>query len=227
MSRLCFALLFTVITAFTHQARAVIVWDQGPDTGDYGGIYVNRSDRTNYADKVIFRENTVVDGLNYFTSVFDLSARNGDQDFRIKIFSGDFYEFPETLLFSESIGFNRFTKNLPTKGNATGNFDVTVDMYEFSFTPFEMLADTVYLVGLSGNGFDAGQATVLSPQDGKMAQLSGDNPSSETDVGDQMFQLTATSRSNPSVSVPVPASLALFAIGGACFGMSRIRLRVR
>lgn len=67
----------------------------------------------------------------------------------------------------------------------SGGFLVFVNLA----TPFSAAAGETFWYGVSGNGFELGQFSVLSPGDGTMAQFSGSIFSFHTGVGDQMFQL--------------------------------------
>ena len=77
----------------------------------------------------------------------------------------------------------------------------------------DVLGGVQYWIGASGNGFEAGQVSLLGsgdPGDGQMAQFSGTTYEFMTQVGDQSYQLIG----NPSGgTTPEPSSLTLIGIG--------------
>ncbi|CAN5462199.1 hypothetical protein BH11PSE9_BH11PSE9_22720 [soil metagenome] len=177
-------------------ASGAVVWDQGPATGLTTGSFVNETDGQNFADAVRFDADTVVTGLNFFTGE-RLAAHSGAYDFRIK-FLADAANAPGALMMSTDVGF------------VSSAFDVTPDIneYRFTFAPVTLRAATTYWVGVSGIGFDAGQAAVAAPGDGQMAQFAGGTLQYQAvPVGDQMFQLTS--------AVPEPQTYALLLAGVA------------
>lgn len=174
-------------------AQAGIVWDQGPSTGTISGSWVNQTANQNFADKVNLGTDTNVIGLNYFTN-FDLSGQTGSSDFHLKILS-DSAGTPGAYLYQADLGYSN---SLTLPG---------INEYQFSFANFTFLANTSYWIGLSGNGFEAAQLSVSTPQDGSMAMFSGSTFATMVGIGDQMFQLTSEN------SVPEPGSLALIGLG--------------
>lgn len=171
-----------------------VVWDQGPGTGVVTGTYVNETNGQNFADTVRFDADTVVGGFNLFTTV-SLADHAGAADFHIKFLADD-GGAPGAVLMATDAGF------------VSSSFGVATDLnaYHFDFAPIALRAGTTYWVGVSGNGFDAGQAALMAPQDGQMAQFAGGSLQYQSvPVGDQMFQLTS--------AVPEPQTYALLLAG--------------
>lgn len=207
------ALLKSVFVSLALSTLAVsagaqtVVWDQGPATGAIGGSWMNQTGSQNFADKVSFANDTIINGFNYFTSS-DLSSRTGSSAFHLKIFS-DNASNPGTALYQTDLGFTSF--------GASSNAQLNVATFLFSSQLFA--ANTAYWVGLSGNGFEASQVSVLSPQDGEMAMFHGSTYSSKSGVGDQMFQLTTP--------VPEPETYALLLAGLGLIGATVIRRKAK
>lgn len=172
---------------------ASVVWDQGPNTGMVTGTFVNQTDGQNFADAVRFDADTVVGGLNFFTGE-TLDAHAGASDFHIK-FLADAAGAPGGVLMATDTGF----------ASSAPGVAADLNEYRFAFAPITLRAGTTYWVGVSGNGFDAGQAALIAPQDGQMAQFAAGALQYEVPVGDQMFQLTS--------AVPEPQTYALLLAG--------------
>lgn len=188
-----------------------VVWDKGPSTGPAGDVWSNQTAGQNFADSVTLAHTTFITGYNYFT-VFDLSADNASDAFHLKVLA-DAGGQPGAYLTQEDIGF--------TSVESVGG---GIDELSFTFAPIEFTAGTTYWVGLSGNGFEAAQLSVLDPGYDGMAQFDGASfdfmatgANGFTDVGDQMFQLTGV--------VPEPANLALMTAGLAFVGFAARRRR--
>ncbi len=206
------AALAGLVLGVSGFANATIIWDQGPSTGDFGGSWNNYTISQNFADNVMFTSDTLVTGLNYFTD-FDLSSQTGSSAFNLHIYN-DASGAPSTLFHQENLGFSASVLNAGTTLNGT-----SVNMLEFNFSGLNFLMNTTYWVGLSGNGFGAGQVSLSGtfPQDGQIARFSGDTFSTMATVGDQMFQLTS------AAEVPEPSTLAILALGLIGLGARRFR----
>lgn len=209
--------VLTLALAATLSAGAVqastIVWDQGPSTGDIGDEWSNTSDGQNFADSVTFASTTAVTGYNFFTDL-DLTSDNGSSAFHLKVLTDAGGE-PGSYLVQEDIGYATMTQL------ANGLTEIS-----FVFSPIVLAAGQTYWVGVSGNGFEAGQYSVLGPNYDGMAQFNGSSfdfmatgVNGYTDVGDQMFQLTGVS------GVPEPTGLALVAAGLGVAGFAARRRR--
>jgi hypothetical protein len=188
-----------------------IVWDKGPSTGPAGDAWSNQTAGQNFADSVTLAHTTFITGFNYFT-VLDLSGDNASDAFHLKVLA-DAGGQPGAYLTQEDIGFQAVT-------SIVGG----IEELSFQFAPIEFTAGTTYWVGLSGNGFEAAQLSVLDPGFDGMAQFDGASfdfmatgANGFTDVGDQMFQLTGV--------VPEPANIALMAAGLALVGFAVRRRR--
>ena len=184
---------------FTTMATAgVVVLDQGPSTGTFGNSWVNIRAGQNFADNISFSRQISVTGYNYF-SALNLTTRSGASAFHLRVWS-DHSGVPGALIFENDIGFSGYTHAYYSDRYSS------IDRYEFLFAPVTFNAGVTYWIGLAGNGFDAGMGAVLSPQDGRVAHFLGSHYFQMESIGDQMYQLTAT-------SVPEPGTCALFVAG--------------
>ncbi|MDY7110627.1 MAG: hypothetical protein SYC29_18495 [Planctomycetota bacterium] len=175
----------------TGSATAEIIWDYGPDTGSYGGCWANSTNGQEFAEQVIFDVDMYLTDIHIFTCI---SSPGGDS--RIKILDDDGAGNPGNWLYD----WNQ---------QADAWNDVGNDLYEaiYEFDEIVLEANTIYWIGVSGNGWEHGQASVLTPGDGTMAQFNGGTFNFHASVGDQMFQLTG-------YEVPAPAGLALLGCAG-------------
>jgi hypothetical protein len=176
------ALVLCLVCACASSAAADLLWDYGPSTGAYGGCWSNFTNGQNFAEQVKFDENVVIQGMDIWTCI---SAAGGNMHFKL------------------------LDDNNGNPGNYLEEFDLTHtswtpdgQLYKvgFDFADIPLDAGKTYWVGISGNGWELGQASVQTPGDGRMAQFNGRNFSFHTTVGDQMFQLRG---------IPEPATLLL------------------
>jgi hypothetical protein len=180
------AIVAVLLSGISPLAKAgPIVFNQGPLTGTYGGSWENVTAEQNFADKVSFQANTWVTGYNYFTN-YNLSADNGNSAFYLKLYS-DSKGLPGALLYSADLGFTSSW----VEGGDNG--------YHFDFAPQLFSADTTYWIGVSGNGFDAAQISLVNVAGGDvaMAQFAGSDFTQMAGVGDQAFQLTGEGAAVP------------------------------
>ncbi|HWP32100.1 MAG TPA: hypothetical protein VNK96_10320 [Fimbriimonadales bacterium] len=174
-------------------ANAVLLWDFGPTTGNYGGCWSNYTNGQNFADMVIFSDPVVVTQLNYFSCY----SSPGGSSWKLKLLD-DNGGIPGNYLVYADVSYSSYS--------FAGNFG-GADIYVATFpVNLALNANTPYWIGVSGNGFEGAQASVVAPGDGKMAQFSGTSYSFMTGVGDQMFQLEG-------YIVPEPISVVTLAAG--------------
>ena len=182
-------------------ANAMILFDQSPDTGTYGGSWVNQTDSQNFADRFELSQNAVVTDYDYFTT-FDPSSFG---TMHVKLLS-DNSNSPGTYLDQEDLASTNYFVYGTYSGNTVYEVDLTLN------NPWTITAGTQYWAGASGNGFEAAQMSLTTDgnplADGLMAQFSGSSYSGMTSVGDQAFALEG----HPS-STPEPASMAVLGLG--------------
>ncbi|MET0382184.1 MAG: hypothetical protein ABW032_02060 [Burkholderiaceae bacterium] len=180
--------LVAVASAAASAQADPVVWDQGPGTGTYNSGYVDIATGQNYADSVTFDAATVVTGMNFYSG-YDLTRRTAGDAFHLKVLADD-GGAPGAALHTEDIGYAIAYPFEP---------QVNLGMQElhFEFAPMTFSAGMTYWIGLSGNGFDAGQDTIDAPQDDAIAMFDGDAfVALQTGfgglgpIGDQMYQLT-------------------------------------
>ena len=175
-------------------ATAEIIWDYGPATGSHGGCWANQTASQNFAEQVIFDVDMYLTDIHMFTSYADSAGG----DYHIKILLDNGAGDPGELYRA----WDQDVDNISVDN--TG--DVQEYNHTFEFDAVLLEADTIYWIGVSGNGWEPGQSSVLTPGDGTMAQFSGTVFSGHAGVGDQMFQLTGY--------VPAPAGMALLGCAG-------------
>lgn len=175
-------------------ATAEIIWDYGPATGASAGAWANTTDGQNFAEQVIFDVDMYLTDIHMFTSYAD--SAGGDYHIKILLDNGagdpgDVYRAWDQDVDEISV-------------DNTG--DVQQYNHTFEFDAVLLEADTIYWIGVSGNGWEPGLSSVLTPGDGTMAQFSGAAFQFHAGVGDQMFQLTGY--------IPAPGALALLGVAG-------------
>jgi hypothetical protein len=183
-----------VLLSAASLMHAGVIWDYGPITGLYMGTNFNQTDGQNYADNVTFDADTLVGGFNLFT---DYSLTDPTATFHFKVLA-DNGGVPGAYLYEWDQAYSWFGDS----GYGTGYGSI----YEAQFvwpTPLVFLAGTTYWVGVSGNGFDAGQSTVSAGTgDGFIAVFSNNTYEGLAPVSDQMFQLTDAPEPAPLTLVP-------------------------
>ena len=192
MNRLFSSLALLSAVAASH---AQLVWDQGPATGTQGGFWSNSTAGQNFADLVSFASATTILRYRTFT-LFDPSTYG---TMTVKLLD-DNAGAPGNFLSTQSVPVFAFG----FAGNFSNNDVYWIDLN--LTTALNLNANTNYWIGASGDGFEAGQLSVLTPQDGQMAQFSGSTFSHHAGIGDQTFQLYAD-------AIPEPTTLALLSVG--------------
>lgn len=200
-----------IVAPAVSNAEIILDWSPGTyDTADLrpsdSGNWSNLRDGQHFADSFTLAENAAIFAMDLYSgtswgSVGDLVS--------IQLWADD-GGTPGALLaeFIEDI-------SLIDLEGARGD----TNRKYVEFTDLLMLTGgTTYWIGMSGV---TGQLAQLglggagAPQDGGMAQFSGDSFSfMATTIGDMAFRLHA---------VPEPGTLALFALGVACIGFGRRR----
>lgn len=198
-----FFALGAVAVGSIGMAHALVLFDQGPDTGPYGGAYVNQTAGQNFADQFRLSENAIVTDYDYFT-IYNPDTFGATM--HVKLLADGGSGAPGAYIAQE----DDVTTNYFTYGTYGGQTIYEVDLK--LATPWAITAGTLYWAGASGNGFEAAQTTEapsMNPLgDGHMAQFSGPTYSFSTAAGDQSFILEG--RANPA---PEPASMAALGIG--------------
>lgn len=187
--------LSLALIAAVAASNAQLVWDHGPATGSHGGFWSNSTAGQNFADLVSFASATTVLRYRHFT-LFDPSTYG---TMTVKLLD-DNAGAPGNFLSTQSVPVFAYG----FAGNFGGNDVFWADLN--LTTALNLSANTNYWIGASGNGFEAGQLSVLTPQDGQMAQFTETTFSHHAGIGDQTFQLYAD-------AIPEPTTLALLGIG--------------
>jgi hypothetical protein len=189
--------LLLLIGLWATGAHAGIVWNYAPIDTDAVCCWRNDAAGQNFADNFTLTVNTTLTGFNLFTGFFQPT---GTYDVHLYADNGG---VPGVLLDSQNVSASSFT----FYGHLNGN-DIYVAALAISI---DVLAGVQYWIGASGNGFEAGQVSLLGPGDpgnGQMAQFDGTTFRFFTPVGDQSYQLT-------SGTTPEPSSLTLIGVGFA------------
>lgn len=151
-----------------------VLFDQGPSTGTNGGCWLNYTGIQDFSDAAPLPPGTVVTGIVIHTC----SAPTGG-NVKFKVADEDSH----AIVYTES--------GPPADWSSVGT-NVYAVTYTLA-TPYVVPASGRLGYGLSGEGFDMGQYSVLTPVDGLMSQYEGNRWVFNTTVGDQMFQLLGES----------------------------------
>lgn len=154
-----------------------LIFDQGPTTGSNAGCWSNYTTGQNFAEHATLAATTNVTSIRIFTCI---GPQSGSVTLKILTDAGG---APGSYLVYESVFPSEWT-NEPT-----GGYRVTANLT----TPFAAQAGQTYWYGMSGDGFELGQYSVQTPDNGQMAQFSGSSYGGMAGVGDQMFQLYGSS----------------------------------
>ncbi len=195
-----------IVLACGANASAQVIWDYGPSTGSYAGNWVNQTQSQNFAEQVIFDQDMFLYGFDLFTTFTDTPGG----DYHVKILLDNGAGDPGDLYMAWDQDVTEITTDF------TG--DVMQFKHSFDFDSVTLAANTTYWIGVSGNGWEVAQSSILTPGDGTMAQFGGDVFSFHTSVGDQMFQLRGE-------VVPAPGVLGLLGIAGLAAPYRRGRQR--
>ena len=153
-----------------------VIFDQGPGTGTNGGCWSNYTESQNFSDLAPLPAGTAITDIVVFTCI---APTTGTVSFKAVD------ESTHTFLYTESGTPSSWVDD----GN--GGFIVTYTLAN----PYVVPGTGTLGYGLSGDGFELGQNSVLTPGDGFMAQYSGQSYAFQAGVGDQMFQLLGGSGS--------------------------------
>lgn len=155
-----------------------IIWDFGPGTGEYDRCHPeNNILDKNRAEDVEFEDFTELVGIDVWTCV---PAASGELHLRILFDDG--YGEP---------GNDHLNWDMPhTRYEFDGNYNGT-DLYKVSldFDPVLLRPNTRYWIGVSGSGWELGQAFINAPGDGRYALFHGSQFDRTYPGGDLMFRL--------------------------------------
>lgn len=159
---------------FGKAQTASVIFDQGPATGSNGGCWSNSTGSQNFSDFAApVAPGTTITGIVVFTCI---APTSGTVTFK-SVDQGS-----HSILHTES--------GSPSSWVSDGGSGYIVT-YTLA-SPYVVPASNVGY-GLSGDGFELGQYSVLTPGDGVMSQFSGGAYQFEAGVGDQMYQLLGDS----------------------------------
>jgi probable HAF family extracellular repeat protein len=174
-----------------------IIHDVGPDTGlvtpgeGRGSVLFSASNSQNFVDSVSFGRDTVISGLNVYTSSSHLPLVGTHVHVKFFLDAGGAPggSLAELDLVPTSI---TFLGTFPTIGGETAD----VHKVNLRFDPIQLKGRATYWVGASGLNFDSGLYGVLGGGDGQMMLFDGDTLMGPAPVqfGDLMFQLLSPPR---------------------------------
>ena len=147
-----------------------VIFDQGPGTGTLGGCWSNFTEGQNFSDPAPLASGTSVSGIVVFTCI---PPTTGTVTFKAVDDNSHAFLYSETGTASSWVD------------DGAGGYIVTYMLQN----PYVVPGGVSVAYGLSGDGFELGQNSVLAPGDGTMAQYAGQVYGFQTTVGDQMFQL--------------------------------------
>jgi len=166
--------------AFTGAARGgEVIWDFGPDTGKLGQCFLaNNSNGVNRADDVMFDDFMHLTGIDMWTCV---PLPQGAMHIKI-LFTDPFLPEPGEVYVSWDATHTGYEFDRNING---------VDLYKvsFDFDPVLLRGNTPYWIGVSGNGWDLGQAMVIGPGNESYARFLGSEFERIFRGFDQMFRL--------------------------------------
>lgn len=155
-----------------------IIWDFGPGTGEYDRCHPeNNILDKNRAEDVEFEDFTELVGIDVWTCV---PAASGE--LHVRILFDDGYGEP---------GNDHLNWDMPhTRYELDGSYNGT-DLYKVSldFDPVLLRPNTRYWIGVSGSGWELGQAFINAPGDGRYALFHGSQFDRTYPGGDLMFRL--------------------------------------
>jgi len=189
--------LLAVLCLCAAVSHAAVVWDFSPVDGDAVCCWENQTALQNFADNFTLAGNTTLTGFNLFTGNFPPA---GTYNVHLYADSGG---IPGALLASQDVSASNFSFYGTFNGNDVYEVQLAINM--------PVLGGVQYWIGASGNGFEAGQLSLLGPGDpgdGLMAQFAGTTYQFMTGVGDQSYQLLSG-----TTTVPEPSSLLLLGTG--------------
>ena len=183
---------------WTERLRLVrepdLVLDVGPGSGPLTpaegrcAVLFNASNNQNFVDRVFFRRDTEITGLNIFTSSSHLPLLG--THLRVKILQ-DNAGVPGAPLaeFDVEPTSVTFVGMFPTSGGQLAD----VHRVRLRFNPVHLEAGTPYWVGASGLNFDSGLYGVLGAGDGQMMMFLGDTLIGPAPAffGDLLFELVS------------------------------------